>query len=583
MKKWIRWPGLIGFVVVVGVVVALWFLFLDGIVRRMVEKGGTAIVGAEVDLAGAHVTLVPLGITLSGLQVTDPQAPEKNSIEISRIAFSLDSLNLFRRKVIINEMSAEGMRFGTGRKRPGSVPVPSPKAPAEKEKEKSALPSFTMPDVKTVLQQEKLDSPALIEQAQADLKKKNEAWQKTVASMPDKAALDAYQARVQKLKDAQKGGLKGLKGSAADALALTKDLNRDLDAVKKAKAAFGTDLAAAKALVEKAERSPLEDVRRIADKYSISSEGLQNMSQTLFGGAVRGWIDSGMLWYGRLKPIFERSGEKKGNVQVAKPLRGRGVDVRFKEERPLPDFLIGTIKASLQPEAGAFNGTIRNITPDQAILGKPLTFTFTGSGLKSAKTADITGTLDHRKTDLPNDVLVIAVRGYKAAGMVLSSAVSLPVSLKEGEMDLEVTGRRDAKSISARCVARVKGARLNAGGDAAGGAFANAIRSSLEKVSAFTLTADITGTTENYQVKVSSDLDKVMKDAAGSVVREHRDRIEKELKKAVQEKTEKQLAGMKENLVGLGAAGGKLDGLQDRLNAMIKDAGAAGGGKLKLR
>ncbi|MEK6745291.1 MAG: TIGR03545 family protein [Nitrospirota bacterium] len=582
MKKWIRWPGLIGFVVVVGIVVALWFIFLDGIVRRMVEKGGTAIVGAEVDLARAHVTLVPLGITLSGLQVTDPAAPATNSIEVGRIAFTLDSLNLFRRKVIIDEMAAEGMRFGTARKRPGKVVVPPPKPPEEKKKE-SALPSFTMPDVKTVLQQEKLESPELIEQAQADLKKKNEAWQKTAASMPDKAALDAYQERIKKLKEAQKGGLKGLKSAGADALALTKDLNRDLDAVKKAKAAFGTDLAAAKALVENAEKSPLDDVRRIADKYSISSEGLANLSQTLFGGNVRGWIDKGVLWYGRLKPMFERSGEKKGNVQVVKPLRGRGVDVRFKEERPLPDLLIGTVKASLQPEAGTFTGTIRNITPDQDVLGKPLTFVFAGSGLKDAQAANITGTLDHRKADLPDDSLEFAVRGYKAAGMTLSSAASLPVSLQEGTMDLELKGRRDAKVISARCVARVKGAKLNTGSDESGGVFAKAIRSSLAKVSAFTLTADITGTPDNYQVKISSDLDKVMKDAAGSLVREQRDRIEKELKKAIQEKTAAKLAGLKESMGGLGATGGKLDGLQDRLNALIKDAGATGGGKLKLR
>ena len=582
MKKWIRWPGLIGFVVVVGIVVALWFLFMDGIVRRAIEKGGSLLVGAEVDLARAHVSLIPLGITLQGLQVTDPTAPETNSIEVSRIAFSLDSLNLFRRKVIINEMSAEGMQFGTARKRTGRITVPPPKPPEEKKKE-SALPSFTMPDVKTVLQQEKFESPALIEQAQADLKNKNEAWQKTAASMPDKAALDAYQERIKKLKEAQKGGLKGLKSAGADALALTKDLNRDLDAVKKAKAAFGTDLAAAKALVEKAEKSPLDDVRRIADKYSMSSEGIANLSQTLFGGSVRGWIDKGVLWYGRLKPMFERSGEKKGNLQTVKPLRGRGVDVRFKEARPLPDFLIGTVKASLRPDAGTFTGTIRNITPDQDVLGRPLTFAFAGSGLKDAQAATITGTLDHRKANLPDDSMELAVRGYKAAGMTLSSAASLPVRLQEGTMDLELKGRRDAKVISARCVARVKGAKLNTGSDESGGAFAKAIRSSLAKVSAFTLTADITGTPDNYQVKVSSDLDKVMKDAAGSLVREQRERIEKELKKAVQEKTATKLAGLKESMGGLGSQGGKLDGVQDRLNAMIKDAGAIGGGKLKLR
>ena len=58
---------------------------------------------------------------------------------------------------------------------------------------------------------------------------------------------------------------------------------------------------------------------------------------------------------------------------------------------------------------------------------------------------------------------------------------------------------------------------------------------------------------------------------------------EKELRQIIQERTEKQLAGLRDNLGGLGVRGGKLDGVQDRLNAMIKDAGSAGGSKLKLR
>jgi len=583
MKKWIRWPGLIGFLVVIGLLVVLWFLFMDTIVRRGIEKAGTAIVGAEVDLARAHVTLIPLSVTLSGLQVTDPAAPGTNSIEVSRIAFSLDSLNLFRRKVIIDEMSAEGMRFGTVRKRPGRIVVPPPKPPEEKKKE-PAFPSLTLPDVKTLLQQEKFESPALIEQAQADIRKKNEDWKMTVASMPDKAVIDAYQERIRKLKEARKGGLRGLTDAAADALALTKDLNRELDKVKKAKADFSTDLAAAKALVEKAERAPMDDVRRIADKYSISSEGLANLSQALFGPTVRAWVDKGVLWYGRLKPLFDRPAEKKGKVETVKPLRGRGVDVRFREARPLPDFLISTIKASLQPESGTFTGTIRNITPDQAILGKPLILSFTGSGMKDVQAANISATLDHRKSDQPDDSIEIAVRGYKVAGMTLSSAASLPVSLQDGMMDIEIKGKRDTKEISARCTARVSGAKLHTGGDGSGGGFAKAILSALDKVSAFMLTAHITGTPENYQVKVSSDLDKVLKDAAGSLVREQRDKIEKELTKAVQEKTEAKLAGLKGAMGGLNAQGGKLDGLQEKLNSLLKDAGGtAGGDKLKLR
>ena len=91
MMKWIRWQGLVAFFVVVAVLMALWFLFVDGLVESVIEKMGMSIVGAEVDVK-ADVKLFPLGVTLQELQVTNPDAPETNSFECSRIASPSNSM-----------------------------------------------------------------------------------------------------------------------------------------------------------------------------------------------------------------------------------------------------------------------------------------------------------------------------------------------------------------------------------------------------------------------------------------------------------------------------------------------------------
>ncbi len=46
MKKWIRWSGLAVFVLVVGLLLGFWFLFIDGIVEHVIEDQGTRLVGA---------------------------------------------------------------------------------------------------------------------------------------------------------------------------------------------------------------------------------------------------------------------------------------------------------------------------------------------------------------------------------------------------------------------------------------------------------------------------------------------------------------------------------------------------------
>ncbi|MDE3036364.1 MAG: hypothetical protein KGJ14_10370, partial [Nitrospirota bacterium] len=120
-EGWIRWWGLGAFVGLAVLLALLWLFLVDPFVKRMIEQTGTKLVGAKVELAAAHVTLSPLGLTLTRLQVTNPDEPMSNAVEAARIAMSLDGLNLFRRKVIIEEMAVEGLRFGTQRQSSGAV------------------------------------------------------------------------------------------------------------------------------------------------------------------------------------------------------------------------------------------------------------------------------------------------------------------------------------------------------------------------------------------------------------------------------------------------------------------------------
>ena len=100
--KWIRWRGLVAFVIISAVVSVFWFFLIDRIIERYIEKAGTSIVGAKVELEKADLSLFPMGLTLTGLQVTDPGSPMRNAVEAERIAFLMDAVNLLMRKVTID-------------------------------------------------------------------------------------------------------------------------------------------------------------------------------------------------------------------------------------------------------------------------------------------------------------------------------------------------------------------------------------------------------------------------------------------------------------------------------------------------
>ncbi|MBM4123905.1 MAG: TIGR03545 family protein, partial [Nitrospira sp.] len=243
---WVRWWGLAVFVAVAAASTAFWFVFLDLFVKRTIEQTGTTLVGAKVELGAADVSLFPLGLTLTGLQVTDPDELMTNAVEVARVAMTLDGLNLIRRKVIVEEMAVEGVRLGTSRKTSGAVSRRSGKGVVAKLAETVSLPSLEVPDIKTIMAGADLESVKLAESLRLEVQAEQESWKKRLAELPDKAKLNDYKTRVERLKSPSKGGVAGILGAAGEAAAIQKDLERDLANIQSAKADFDAKLTSLK-------------------------------------------------------------------------------------------------------------------------------------------------------------------------------------------------------------------------------------------------------------------------------------------------------------------------------------------------
>ncbi len=576
----IRWAGLIAFVVVVAIGLAIWFLAVDRLVERAIEAAGTKIVGAKVELDNADVSLIPLGIELRRLQVTNPDKPLRNAVEIARMAFGMEALQLLRRKVIIDEMVIDGMQFNTARQTSGAIV----REPEKKDAEKPggsffALPALDLPSAKDILANEDLESLRLVATVRSEIDTGRERWKQRVADVSDKAKLDDYKRRAEEIRQSAKGGVDALLGNVGEAAQLRKDAMADLDQVKGARQDLTKDIETLKRRIDEVAAAPQADLKRLKEKYALSAGGMANVAAALFGENIGYWAKTSAVWYERLQPMLASAGKSSGPEQV-KPLRGKGIDVKFRERRPLPDFLIRTARVSAEIPAGTMKGEVRQITPDQDILGSPMTFEFAGDNLQQLRSAALRGEINRVQPDRPRDTFTLDAEGYAIHRAVLSDNPKWPVVLDGAKADVDLKAVIASGALDANIDSRLSGVRFSSGEHKPEGRVAEAIASALADVNAFRLGATVTGTTQNPDVKVTSDLDTVLQNAVGKMVSEQAARLEADLKAAIAEKVNGPLEDLKKQLAGYGELGEVLSSRSDALNNLLTEKLAPKGLKL---
>ena len=505
-----------------------------------------------------------------------------SSGEVARLSFAADFVSLLRRKVIVDEMTVEGVRFGTPRTRSGALVSQTPKVDEaildEESSEGSSpltLPTFEAPDVTTIMAEENLDTLRLIETMQADLQLEGERWEQRIKELPGRETFAKYEARIKKLKGATNTGLGGILGGIGELRSIREEIEDDIANIKDAKKEFVAALASMRGRLKEVLNAPQADVRRLQQKYSLSPQGLANLSGPLFGQAIGAWVSQTVVWYGRLKPVLQRAQEVGvGNTgpEVAKPIRGGGVDVRFKETHPLPEFLVRRAEVSLQLEVGDLAGRIENITPEQDVLGKPLVFEFAGEKLTGVRSVSLKGSLNHINPTEPHTRITLEALGYRIQEVSLSKQAAWPMALKKGLADVRLQAGLRGEALTVNLNSDLRYLTITAGKANDSNPLTVAMSSAVSGLSGLSIQADVKGTRDDYDVKVTSNLDRVLKRAAGSMVRDLSSRFQKELTGAVSHRVRRPLKELQSGFTGLKSINGDLTRRLSRSNQLLRSS-----------
>ena len=512
----IRWKGTGPLLLFVGLLVGGWLLFADRLAKGAFESVGTAIVGAKVEVGRLHLDLSHGRVALNGLVVASPDEPFKNLLEADELTADIGVAPLLEKKVVIDRLAANGLRFGTARQADGRTAGPSDgiKAQVGEFVQRLDVPILQLVVGKVEVGQ--LDPNVLFtgREAQALVARADSAqaaWSAAVGSLDVQAAGDSGVAMAGRLRNAKPTDI-GLLADARRTLSHVRQARDRVEAVDRGVKSGIASLQAGAADLAAVRRRDYAIARRV---LKVPSLDLPSMGAALFGPAAAARFQRALYW-SRVAREYMPAGLLPQSAPGASWVRRAGTSVRFPREHTLPGFLLRDAELSFVLDATApaarqrrYAGRLVGLTSSPRLYGRPTTLLAEAPGVRVA------AALDHVRP-VPRDSGVGTAQGAALPGLDLPS---LPLHLAPGQGAVTLSFALVGDSVRGRWSVHTDAARwLRDTGAPTGSAAQVLVERVITGVRTLDISARLSGTLDRPSLSVSSNLDRAVGDQLRSVL-----------------------------------------------------------------
>jgi uncharacterized protein (TIGR03545 family) len=458
-----RWRGIVPLLLFLALLGTGYWLFMDALVRRSVEKTGTAIVGARVELDDADIRLSEGVVMLRGLRVTNPRKPMTNLFQADQIVVNVRMAPLLEKKVIIDTVALRGLAFGTPRETSGAVegaggPAQEVGAAVDSWVEGLPIPSLSWEGLGQVVDVAAVSAESLttLRQARALAGVADSArsrWVERIQQLDPRPQIDSAMALVRRLEgqSVRSLGLAGARDAAASARQTLSALTQLDEELKTLQAGVDSGLVSVRHGL-----TALADARRQDYAYArgllkLPSLEAPSLGPALFGRFAAQQLAPVLYWLGLAEKYIPPGIEarlRRGSDRV----RAAGTTVLFPKRARLPQFLLRVAEASLViggtgAAAGDYAATLTDLTSAPALVGRPTV-------LQAGRSAGQRGPEVVRVGAILNRVGAVARDSVGAfvSGLALPTVSLGPVGaqLRLGSGTTELVLQRRGDSLDAR-------------------------------------------------------------------------------------------------------------------------------------
>ncbi len=562
--KIFRWKAISVLILVLGILAVLVLVLAEPVVEETSEQAGTQFLGTQVDIGSLNLRPKDATVDLGKLEIADPFAPMRNLIEADAIHLKLNPAALAEKKLVIERLSLRSMRFGTTRSRAAKEVKGDGFAPRLLRQMRQWSEQFDVP----VLQLTKLDTVRQLALDPSQLGTVREAKALAARTGSIRQALEQgfKGLEIEETLDSASGVVKRVSSTNPANLGLDgtrraiEDVNRALKQIDGAKKRLETlrgNVEGGVALlgrgVELVDEARQADYRFAKSLLKLPSFDAPDISGAFFGKVSIDRFKQAVYW-----AELARKHMPPGLLsrQEAGPdrLRRAGSTIRFPRERSYPSFLLqaGDLDFSVAGKtllAGAYSATVRGLTSEPALYGRPATFslrrTSQGSALASLKVDAVVNHLTQRLRDSVN----AAARGLRLPAFDLpgipfrvdpgvgNSALSF---VMQGD---QLSGRWNVASNQVSWLADTASRRLNQ--------IEETVWRVVSGLNDLNITADLGGTMSHPRLSLRSNIDQAISARLNAIIGEEVRRAEQKVRAEVDRLVDAQVEPIKREVAAV--------------------------------
>ena len=509
--KIFRWRAVAPLLGVVVIVAVLWWLFADTIARRGIEKAGTALIGAKVEIQYLHLDLRNGDVTIRGLTVASPHEALKNLLQADELVADIDAIPLTEKKIVIDRLAANGLRFGTPRETDGRVAADSNGggiAASVFAETRAWAGQFQNPVLQLAAGKISIDSldPRRLSTipaaealgARADSSQK--AWRAAFDALQLGPTIDSASATLAKLRTARATDLAALnEGRQA-----VEHLKRANDRVTGLERGVKTGLAGLQSGLAGLDSARHRDYAFARSLLKLPSLDAPEIGAALFGPAAVRPFERLLYWTQLARHYMPPGLLPRASAAPARARRA-GENVRFPKEHALPAFLLRSAELSflLRPTSNQpqrYAGRLSGLSSDPALYGQPALASATGPQVTAG------AMLDHVR-GVPLDTAGASVGGVPLPSFQVPG---LPVRLDPGSGTTQVGFNLAGDTVHARFAISSTNVHWARDSGTANSAIGDVIWRAVSGISSLDLEARLSGNLQHPRLAVRSNLDQAI-------------------------------------------------------------------------